>query len=451
MRQYKEQLTGTGMVYRFTLQQFLKNKANLISLIMMAVFAMAAVPVSSLISGNAKQASHAKIANVYFSDMSEPYSLSYTDLQNAADEDEYWTNTTFLAAPAQDDADGVFVPAGDDAYAEISFNPETASFEISVRAGKDTALDDSDLAALGSFLSTQFDQARYRTLNISEAQLAFVMSGWNSDTATLNSYLEGADKWETQYLLQMIYSIVLMMVSIMSVSYIIRAVIEEKASKLIELLMVSVKPLALIVGKILAAMTYVLLTLAAMVAGYFISYTVCSRFMQVSSAMSMLSSTPIGFSSDLLHINGLAIAAAVISLVLAYLTFAIVAGVSAAGCSSTEDTQGATTGVTFLILAGYMISMFVSTGSTPTLSVITSLVPVVSVFSAPVHFMMGNIGVGILILSWVLQAVVVVLLSVFCAKIYSSLLMHRGNRIGFKQMFSMAGITKAPKKGKEVH
>ncbi len=446
MRQYKEQLTGTGMVYRFTLQQFLKNKANIIVLIIIVLISMASVPISSLLGGNAKKADTSDIQNVYFSDMDEPYSFTHADLQRAADESEYWKNTVFSGAPEGGSAGAP--PASGDVYADMSFNPEAGAFEISIKANENTGISEGDLSLLGSFITEQFDQARYRTLNISEGQLAFVMSGWESDTALLEDYLEDEGRWNTQYWLQMIYSIVLMMVSVLSVSYIVRTVIEEKASKLIELLMVSVKPLALIVGKILASMTYVLLTMLAMVGGYFISRTVCSRFMNVSSLTELLSSTPIGFSSGFLQVSPLSVIAFVVSLLLAYLTFSIIAGLSATGCSSMEDSEGATMGVTFLIMAGYFVAIFTSMNTSPVLATVTSMIPVVSVFCAPVHFLMGNINIGMLILSWLLQAAVVVILAVFCARIYSSLLMHRGSRVKLKEMLSMA---KTVKTEKEAH
>ncbi len=95
MKQYKGQLTGTGMVYRFTLTQFLKNKANMISLIIIILFSIASVPVTSLIGNSGSTALYSDVANVYFSDCAEPYALTGADLQNAADENEFWSKTTF--------------------------------------------------------------------------------------------------------------------------------------------------------------------------------------------------------------------------------------------------------------------------------------------------------------------------------------------------------------------
>ncbi|MCM1537289.1 MAG: ABC transporter permease [bacterium] len=437
MKQYKEQLTGTGMVYRFTLLQFLKNKANILALVIMILFAAGSVPVTSLLNADDGTAQHSDISNVYFADCEEPYTLTYTDLQTAAASIDLWAETTFHSMNEALNGQQA-APAPRDAYASILFDAETGMYRLSVTAAEDTELSDGELSALSAFLTEQFDQMRYRTLNISAEQLSFVMASWESDTQSYDSYFEDEDRWSTQYLVQLIYSIVVMMVSVLSVSYIVRTVIEEKASKLIELLMVSVKPLALIAGKILAAMSYVLITIGGMALAYVLSRAVCGRFMTVAPLTDMFAGGGFTFSGGLTNISVVFVIAVVISLLLAFLTFAIIAGLSATGCSSTEDSESATLGVTLLIMAGYMLSVIATSSGSTALAYITSIIPVVSVFCAPVHYMMGNIGFGILVLSWVLQAIVVILLAVFCAKIYSSLLMHRGNRIRLKDMLSMA-------------
>lgn len=442
MKQYKEQLSGTGMVYRFTLQQFLKNKANIISLLVIILFSIGSVPVTSLINGGGEKEGHSEIANVYFSDCDEPYSLTYADLQNAAASGTFWSETAFHGTDALTSGGTQNAPDPRDVCASIAFDPETGMYQLSVIAAENTELSDEDLSSLCTFLTEQFDQTRYRTLNISDEQLAFVMSSWESDTQPFDSYLEDENRFDTHYIIQLIYSIVVMMVSVLSVSYIVRTVIEEKASKLIELLMVSVKPLALIVGKIFAAMTYVLMTIGGMILGYLVSHAVCSRFMTVTPLSGMFAGS-FTFSGSLMNVSVLFVIAVVISLLLAFLTFAIIAGLSATGCSSTEDTESATMGVTLLIMAGYIISMMAtSTGSTA-FAYVTSIIPVISVFCAPIHYMMGTIGIGALIVSWVLQAAVVILLAIFCARIYTNLLMHRGTRVKFIGMLSMAKTSSA--------
>lgn len=51
MKQNKSELQGAGKVFQFTFLQFAKNKANMITLIIMLVIALFSVPVTTLFSG----------------------------------------------------------------------------------------------------------------------------------------------------------------------------------------------------------------------------------------------------------------------------------------------------------------------------------------------------------------------------------------------------------------
>ena len=57
--------------------------------------------------------------------------------------------------------------------------------------------------------------------------------------------------WETGFTVQYAYAIVVLMLCLFSSAYVVRAIAEEKSSRLVELLMVSVRPLALLLGKVL--------------------------------------------------------------------------------------------------------------------------------------------------------------------------------------------------------
>ncbi len=235
------------------------------------------------------------------------------------------------------------------------------------------------------------------------------------------------------YLMQLAYSVGMMVVSMMSVSYIIGAVAEEKTSRLVELLMVSVKPLALIVGKILSVMLYMLL--------FFALIAVCLAASNALSAQlfGVCISLPAGADGASAPAGvGLGDAAAVlVSLLLGYFTFAIAAGLFGAGCSTTEDTQSAVGGCTTVIMLSYLLSVMVGSMSGP-LCTACCLLPVLSVFCAPVQYALGQLSLPLLCLSWLLQAVCVALLAALCARIYALLLIYRGSRIKLRTMLSMA-------------
>ena len=157
------------MVYRFTLQQFLKNKANMISLVIMILFAIGSVPVTSLINGGGNKEGHSEISNVYFGSDTEPYALTYTDLQNAAAADAFWSETSFhddteielTGDVTRDVGYGSFTaPAARDVYAGIFVNPQTGMYQLSSIAAEDTELSDDPIHCTAHLLHRRDDGER---------------------------------------------------------------------------------------------------------------------------------------------------------------------------------------------------------------------------------------------------------------------------------------------------
>lgn len=445
MKQYKDQLTGTGKVFSFTYTQFFKNKGNIISMVFLLIMALASVPVMTLVGGgSAKQPEATEIQTIYIQNHTDiPIS---NDLANEiVRADSYFQNVTLVLSDVPQTM-GAYDVTVDFSVTEAEDVSMLDEYFININTEAATELSDSDLGYLQTCMSDLFDTARLKALNITNEQMAVLMSEWNISTEKLSEYLnpEDEDRWSTQYFVQLAYSIIVMMVSIFSVSYIVTAIVQEKSSKLVELLMVSVKPLALIVGKILAALLYVITLFGMLIAGYIISYHVTGMFLDVSASGNLL--TQMGISTDLLNAGPFLILAIIFSLLLGFLTFAIIAGLSATGCSTTEDSQSAMSASTFLIMAGYMGAVFASSADIAIVNQIVSLVPVVSLYCAPINYVMGNIGLATLFISWVLQIIVIIMLAVFCSRIYTNLLMYRGNRVKFTQMLSMA---KQPRVGKE--
>ncbi len=435
MKQSKNKLQGTGSVFYFTLQQFFKNKANIVSLIIILVVSMLITPITTLLSGaESKEVETADISRVFVAN-STPYNITDEDFVAAVSENSYWANTTFCDLSDVLPNPGVYSLAEDEVEVRFMPSADGTGYAINIISCDDVTVSKDSLDALEALAMKLFEFTRYQSLNVSDEQLAVLMAAWQFDTDSIESYLEDDDKWGTQYLLQYAYSLILMMVCTLSVSYIVRTVVEEKASKLVETLMVSIQPLALIVGKVLASMAYVLIVMGLMVGGYVLSFYITGLFLEVDSFGNTLAN--MGVSMDLMNFTPISIIAFVISLLLGYLTFSLIAGLSASGCSNMEESEGATLGATFLIIFGYIIACVAGTTSTPAVVYISSLVPFISIFCAPVQYLMGNIGLGALILAWALQIIIIIALAVLCGKIYRSLIMHRGTRITWKQMLVM--------------
>ncbi len=254
---------------------------------------------------------------------------------------------------------------------------------------------------------------------------------------TVENYIaNGPDDFDTRYAIQYGYSIILLMICVFSASFIVRAIVEEKSSKLVETLMVSIKSDAMIFGKILAVMTYMLILVTVLAGTFGISYAITGIFRDVSFIGDVLQG--LGISVSLLNLGPELILVLLISLILAFLIFSQISALAGAGCSTMEDVEGANMAGMLVILAGYMISMFTMPVGGHAITIFTSLCPAVSAFSAPIYFLMGDIGWGILLASWAVQIVFIMALRKLSGKVYDRLIIYKGKRLGIGEIFAMA-------------
>lgn len=255
---------------------------------------------------------------------------------------------------------------------------------------------------------------------------------------TLESYLEnGPDDFDTRYAVQYGYSILIMMICVFSATYIVRAIVEEKSSKLVETLLVSIKSEAMIFGKLLAVMVFMLGMIIAAAAAFALSYMVTGLFTDVSFIGDVLAG--LGISRGLLTIGPELTLIILVSMVLAFLLFSQISALSGAGCSTMEDLESANMTGTMVIIAGYLISTITMPIGGKALTIAMTLCPFVSSFSAPVYFVMGDIGWGLMLGSWAIQLALMVLLYKVSGKVYDRLIMYTGRRIKLREILAMAG------------
>ena len=271
---------------------------------------------------------------------------------------------------------------------------------------------------------------------IFEGETLVSESGFVSNVMTMEEFLKADEiSFDARYMIQIVYSIVVLMVCVFACSFIIRSVVEENSSKLVETLMVSVSSESLIIGKILGIMVFIFSMLALTAAGYGLSYVVTGFFLDTS--VIGVKMAEMGITSEILTIGPGLAAVVVVSLLLAYMQFALIAALSGAGCSNIEDMEGANTASVLLLMAGYIVTIVASGfGSAPALAL--SLCPFVSAFAAPTYYVTGDIGMGILLLSWAVQIVIIFAECKLSAKLYDSLIMYKGSRLKLTQMLKMA-------------
>lgn len=238
---------------------------------------------------------------------------------------------------------------------------------------------------------------------------------------------------EVGYGVQTGFSILIMIVATFSATYIIRSVTEEKISKLVELLMVSISPFTLIFGKILAVLTFILIQLALIGLGFLLSYNITGHFMDLSTLAASVESLLSAFS----NVSPLTLIMLVFSLILSIFAFALLSGLAGAGCSSMDDTGNAM-GIPMTIVMGCYLISIMSAFMNPTLRTVFSVLPFLSGFVGPSQYLLGNLSLPLLLLGFAVQLAVIAALVYICGKVYRDLLVYSGSQIKLGAIFKMA-------------
>lgn len=400
-------LSGTGQVYRFTLSQLLKSRANRVTLIIMVLLAAVSMPLTALLGGETPETSDtAGLTSVRVDNR--------TDLILDFSGDAYWADTDFSADAGEPDA--VVTVTGD----EIGYQVAVVGSE-SAHAG--------ELSQLAETARQAVRDACLQAAGLSSRQLEALTASTGEE-----------DSHEDGFWVQYGYSILAMILCLMSASYVIRAVVEEKDSRLVELLLVSVKPMALLAGKILAVMAFTFGWLLAMLAGFGVSCGLTAGLMGsgvLQKQLSGLLAAVPRVQEDLWQAAGVLLVL-LVSLGLGYLTMSLIGGVAGACCSGMEDAGEATGPVMLLTMAGYLASCVVGAVPSGPVAVFSTLCPVVSIFCAPVQFAGGNVSFWLVLASWAIQAAVIWGLLTLASRVYAGLIVHRGSRVKLRELMSMA-------------
>lgn len=400
-------LSGTGQVYRFTLSQLLKSRANRVTLIIMVLLAAVSMPLTALLGGETPETSDtAGLASVRVDNR--------TDLVLDFSGDAYWADTNFSADAGEPDA-------------VVTITGDETGYQVAVVGSE--AADAGELSQLAETARQAVRDACLQAAGLSSRQLEALAASTGEE-----------DSHEDGFWVQYGYSILAMILCLMSASYVIRAVVEEKDSRLVELLLVSVKPMALLAGKILAVMAFTFGWLLAMLAGLGVSCGLTAGLMGpgvLQKQLSGLLAAVPRVQEDLWQAAGVLLVL-LVSLGLGYLTMSLIGGVAGACCSGMEEAGEATGPVMLLTMTGYLASCVVGAVSSGPVAVFSTLCPVVSIFCAPVQFAGGNVSFWLVLASWAIQAAVIWGLLTLASRVYAGLIVHRGSRVKLRELMSMA-------------
>ncbi len=274
----------------------------------------------------------------------------------------------------------------------------------------------------------------------------------------------GSDEWNIfesaiNYFVPIVVSLVLFIMIFAYGQTVAQSIATEKTSRVMELLLTSIRPLAVVVGKVLAMGVVSLaqfILLALVGAG---TFALTAPFGIGGELMDMMNSTEVltGESAMIVEaventigsITPLHIVLIIVMFILGFLFFALIAALVGASVSRMEDLTAAMQPYSILGVVGLYLAYFpiignagaIDTGAAAInpVQIFSYYFPLSSPFALPSAMLLGTIDMTQVLIAVLILAVFVVLVAMLVAKVYEAIILHNGNRIKFGDMIKMAG------------
>ena len=450
----KSEFRGWTDVFRFTLVQTWKNRSFLITMIIMWIICLLAVPVLSFFTGDKKGKGE------------EEYNFEETTIEKAYILDELlFTDSGFKSdifkekdvfkvveiervlylaqMSVEDEKDEKTYK---DLCEKVNKEPHSVIIHVYLDITKGIAIDvvtaiDSKVKSkecdyIGSLLVDEFNRYKYAITQMGEEQLAAL--DYQYDVVALLEQEDGSFITEKPHISEAKYWVVyailflIMMVVTTSSSQVATAVAMDKSSKVMEYLLTSVRPMALVLGKVLASVVSTVLQLGisfglALVSNKFTKMFTGSDYLQ--------NKLPEGILDNITIPNVLI---ALIGVGCGVMFYGFIAGLCGTMVRKMEEMQESMTMLIVVVLIGTYLGMFASMSMQKSLTnplfYVAMLAPISSPFLLPGVCIIGAGALWIRLASLAILLLLDFVILFASARVYEILILYNGSKIKLKDL-----------------
>ena len=299
-----------------------------------------------------------------------------------------------------------------DAYLDLKMGID----QVSGKLYSKTSLGTSTEMQLQQILSSMQANIRASQLNLTTAQVQKVMEPAKFESTKVifeNGKMknDGGDSG-TQFILSFLTTIIMFVFIVSYSSIIAQEIASEKGTRIMEVLLSSMKAKTHYYGKLLGvllvALTQLLIYGVAIVLGY-------RQFKDMDMVKDLLSNVSI---KALLGSGAFVI---ITFMLVGLFLYAVLSALCGSLVSKPEDTAKAIQPVTYLSMIGYMLSLILGT-SDPTNVIIkvTSYIPFLSSYSMPLRLASGTVALSSAFVSLAILVLFTIFLTLFSAQLYKS-------------------------------
>jgi len=266
---------------------------------------------------------------------------------------------------------------------------------------------------------------RGKRAGIPDAKLAELLRPPSFEAQHTNGETEGASGMASFVIAYMLAFILYMVITLYGVA-VMRSVVQEKTSRVMELMVATVKPRSLMAGKILGVGAAGLVQIVVWLAMGAITLAYRDQILGAFGVTGKGPALP-SMAFDV-------VAIVVVYFILGFFFYASMYAAVGAMVSSEQDTQQVQTPVTMLLVIGVLCLQLVSNDPRGSTSAIMTMVPFWSSMLMPMRYVLGGATLGEVAISLTILIVSTVLFTRAAAKIYRVGVLMYGKRPNLQEL-----------------
>ncbi len=439
----KQNFKGWSSVYGFTLRQetrgiSFKLVTALVALIIMGIIILVNVldarSSENKTSENNSDNNAFSIKNVYVSDESGLPLTDYPSLEPALKKAPY-TGIEFKDVTKQSREDIVKTAGKDDISIAVFVTKSENGFQLEAVIPSESKVSQGDANKLVNLMSSSFNTNKLMQSGISADVLAKVM-----EPAVTNYAKIGENTNQITMIIKiaapMLFSFILYFMLLMYGQTVSKSVSTEKTSKLVETLLTSVHPYALITGKILAVTTMAVIQFVSWIVAGFVglySGNAIAHSLYPNYHNSVI--TVINFLKNNIGDSALSAPAVILAILfffVGFLFYSVMAGVAGCMVSKPEDVASTQALFQFPIIISWLAVYFAPLAGYENFLNVARYIPFTAPFSVPAELLTGVTGLGEGVLALLVITIFTLLFIMLAGKIYKGLILYNGEKVSFK-------------------
>jgi ABC-type Na+ efflux pump permease subunit len=438
----RSKFTGWKDVFFFTLRQTTKGKAFKITTICFALLLFLIVCLVNILtaaSGTKNKVS--PITTVYVLDESGFRPTDFNQLKQTGG--KIFSGVSFVFVQDNQTEEEIMkeIDTRSTTEAVLSITKENDDYVMRLAIPSNSNISKSDGDALLTQVVPIFENSKLSQIGLSEEQLMSINMPVSTSFSVAGGEEESIGVTFVKLFTPMLFSLILYIMVLLYGQSICKSLIAEKSSKLMETLLTSVAPHALIIGKILAmtflAITQFVLWISSAVAGFVMGDALAKSMYPEHRNIIMSILGLIKDNTDASAFSIPAILLALLAICLGFLFYSVLAGVVGAILNKAEDLSNGMAIYQIPVIISFLLAYYVPLQEDKRMSALIRLIPFTSPFTVPADLVIGNVGIAAACSSMIILLVTTIIFIILTGKLYKGMVLYNGNKLNLKTMFQL--------------